>query len=180
LARSYKNPAAVAAILPQDTNDREYGMEMDVEVNLVRHRVPAEWEDESLLFVLREAFGLVGTKYGCGVGHCGACTVLIDGEPVRSCRTPVAEVGAAAVTTIEGLAGPDDAPSPLQAAWLTERVPQCGYCQAGQLMAATALLARKPNPDDEDISAALAGNLCRCGTYMRIRRAIRRVAGRQL
>jgi isoquinoline 1-oxidoreductase subunit alpha len=127
-----------------------------------------------LLWVLRDALGLTGTKFGCGRGLCGACTVHLDGQAVRSCTTPLSLVGNQKVTTVEGLS--PDGSHPLQQAWAAERVPQCGYCQAGQLMSAAALLARHPRPTDADIDAAMAGNLCRCGTYQRIRRAIHRAA----
>lgn len=127
-----------------------------------------------LLWVLRDLLGLMGTKFGCGVGLCGACTVHLDGAPARSCITPVSAVGARVVTTIEGLS--PNRSHPLQLAWIAEEVPQCGYCQSGQLMAAAALLANHPTPTDADIDAALSGNLCRCGTYQRIRRAIHRAA----
>ena len=137
--------------------------------------VPAAWRDESLLQVLREPLGLVGAKFGCGAGQCGACTVLIDGQPVRSCLAPVQQVGAAAVTTIEGLS-PAGALHPVQQAWLDAAVPQCGYCQAGQIMATVALLRRTPRPDDRQIDAALAGHLCRCGTQQRIRQAVKQAA----
>lgn len=128
-----------------------------------------------LLWVLRDTLGLKGTKYGCGRALCGACTVHLNGRAVRSCVVPAARLGGARVTTIEGLS--PDGGHPLQRAWVELDVPQCGYCQAGQLMSAAALLAGNPHPTDEDIDRALAGNLCRCGTYPRIRRAIHRAAG---
>ncbi|HEV8695750.1 MAG TPA: (2Fe-2S)-binding protein [Lysobacter sp.] len=131
--------------------------------------------DMPLLWVIRDAIGLTGTKFGCGLSQCGACTVHIDGEPVRSCVTAVSSVGSKKVTTVEGLS--PTANHALQAAWIAEQVPQCGYCQSGQLMSAAALLAKKPNPTDADIDAAMSGNICRCGTYQRIRRAIHRAAG---
>jgi len=126
--------------------------------------------DVPLLWVLRDEIGLTGTKFGCGVSSCGACTVHIDGEAVRSCQIAVADVWGP-VTTIEGL-GTLDAPHPLQAAWIRHQVAQCGYCQSGQIMQAAALLAENPSPTDEDIDFAMGGNLCRCGTYGRIRAAI--------
>ena len=128
-----------------------------------------------LLWALRDVAGILGPKFGCGIAACGACTVLIDGAPVRSCVMPVGEVHGT-VTTIEGLA-PDGQLHPVQQAWLDEQVAQCGYCQAGQIMTAVALLEEIPAPTDEDIDKAMAGNLCRCGTYPRIRAAIKRVAG---
>ena len=131
--------------------------------------------DTPLLWVLRDSIGLVGTKYGCGVGECGACTIHLDGKPMRACQTQISEVGRAAVTTIEGL---DPAGKhPLQQAWEELDVPQCGYCQAGQIMSAAALLRRNPRPTDADIDLAMSGNLCRCATYTRIREAIHRAAG---
>jgi aerobic-type carbon monoxide dehydrogenase small subunit (CoxS/CutS family) len=130
--------------------------------------------DTPLLWVLRDTLGLTGTKYGCGKGLCGSCTVHVDGKAKRSCTTPVSEVVGKNITTIEGLS--PDGSHPVQQAWLAERVTQCGYCQPGQIMTAVALLQRKPKPTDEDIDAAMSGNLCRCGTYQRIRRAIHRVA----
>ncbi len=133
--------------------------------------VPA---DTPLLWVLRDELALTGTKYSCGIALCGACTVLLDGEPVRSCVLPISGAAGAEVTTIEGLAPNGD--HPLQRAWIEEDVPQCGYCQAGQLMTAAALLERNPDPTDDQLDAARAGNLCRCGTYHRIRRAVRRAA----
>ncbi|MGH2600844.1 MAG: (2Fe-2S)-binding protein [Dehalococcoidia bacterium] len=133
--------------------------------------VPAEMP---LLWVLRDTLGLTGTKYGCGIAQCGACTVLLDGEATRSCTMPVSAVGKRAITTIEGLS--PDGSHPVQRAWIAEDVPQCGYCQAGQVMAATALLATSPRPSDGEIDRAMT-NICRCGTYQRIRQAIHRAAG---
>ncbi|HET7757039.1 MAG TPA: (2Fe-2S)-binding protein [Steroidobacteraceae bacterium] len=127
-----------------------------------------------LLWVLRDTLGLTGTKYGCGMALCGACTVHLAGEPVRSCVTPVSAVGTRRVTTIEGLSA--DRSHPVQRAWIELDVPQCGYCQSGQIMSAAALLARSPQPSDAEIDAAMAGNICRCGTYQRIRAAIHRAA----
>jgi len=134
--------------------------------------------DVELLWVLREEFGLTGTRFGCGKALCGACTVHIDGEAHRSCVTPVSAVEGKEVTTIEGLARGDEL-HPLQRAWIEENVPQCGYCQAGQIMSAAALLAIKSRPTDSEIDAVMSGNICRCGMYQRIRRAIHRVAGDQ-
>jgi aerobic-type carbon monoxide dehydrogenase small subunit (CoxS/CutS family) len=131
--------------------------------------------DTPLLWVLRDSLGLTGTKFGCGMALCGACTVHIDGEPTRSCVTAVSDVAGKKVTTIEGIS--TDRSNPIQQAWIAEEVPQCGYCQSGQIMSAVALLARKPKPTDADIDAAMSGNICRCGTYQRIRRAIHRAAG---
>lgn len=127
-----------------------------------------------LLWAIRDAVGLTGTKYGCGISQCGACTVHLDGVPVRSCSIPVSAVGSKKVTTIEGLSA--DLSNPVQQAWIMEQVPQCGYCQGGQIMTATALLKRNPNPTDQDIDAAMQGNICRCGTYPRIRKAIKTAA----
>jgi isoquinoline 1-oxidoreductase alpha subunit len=129
-------------------------------------------EDMPLLWAIRDVIGLTGTKYGCGIAECGACTVHLDSEPTRSCVTPVSAVGAAEVTTIEGLS--TDASHPMQKAWIAEDVPQCGYCQPGQIMSAAPLLKKGSGVTDEDINRAMEGNLCRCGTYDRIRRAIRR------
>ena len=128
-----------------------------------------------LLWALRDAFNLTGTKYGCGAGLCGACTVHLDGEAVRSCQTPVGSVGAKKITTIEGLSA--DRSHPVQLAWIAEQVPQCGYCQSGQIMQAAAFLAKTPKPSGEQIDQAMSGNICRCGTYQRIRRAVLRAAG---
>lgn len=132
--------------------------------------------DTPLLWVLRDTIGLVGTKYGCGIGECGCCTVHIDGVAKRSCSTPISKVGNAKVTTIEGLAQ-DGKLTALQQAWCDLDVPQCGYCQCGQLMSATALLAKTPKPTDAEIDTAMQGNLCRCATYSRIRSAIHHAAG---
>jgi isoquinoline 1-oxidoreductase subunit alpha len=129
-----------------------------------------------LLWVLRDVLDLKGSKFGCGMGLCGACTVHVNGMPTRSCITPVSLVGSAAITTIEGI-GATDVGKQVQAAWIALDVPQCGYCQAGQIMAATALLSDKPKPTDADIDDAMSGNLCRCNTYTRIRAAIKQAAG---
>ena len=131
--------------------------------------------DTPLLWVLRDTLGLTGTKYGCGMALCGCCTVHLDGEAIRSCVTPVSDVAGKSVMTIEGLS--PDRSHPLQLAWIAEQVPQCGYCQSGQIMSAAALLVQKPNPSDADIDQFMSGNICRCGTYQRIRRAIHRAAG---
>jgi len=131
--------------------------------------------DTPLLWVIREDLAMTGTKFGCGIGQCGACTVHVDGAAVRSCQTPVSTVEGKTILTIEGLS--DDGSHPLQLAWIEEQVPQCGYCQAAQIMSAAALLTKTPNPADSEIDAAMAGNICRCGTYQRIRKAIHRAAG---
>jgi aerobic-type carbon monoxide dehydrogenase small subunit (CoxS/CutS family) len=131
--------------------------------------------DMPLLWVIRDAIGLTGTKFGCGLQQCGACTVHLDGTPARSCGVAISSVGTKKVTTIEGLSAA--ASHPLQAAWIAEQVPQCGYCQSGQIMSAAALLARNSKPTDAQIDTAMSGNICRCGTYQRIRRAIHRAAG---
>jgi isoquinoline 1-oxidoreductase alpha subunit len=133
--------------------------------------------DMPLLWVLRDTLNMTGTKFGCGMALCGACTVHINGEPTRSCVTPVSSVAGKKVTTIEGLSA--DASHPVQKAWMEEDVPQCGYCQSGQIMSAAALLAKKANPTDADIDDAMSGNICRCGTYQRIRKAIHRAAALQ-
>ena len=147
---------------------------MDLTINGTRHQVDAP-EDTPLLWVLRDELGLTGTKFGCGVASCGACTVHIDGEAVRACQVALADVWGD-VTTIEGL-GSREAPHALQVAWVRHQVPQCGYCQSGQIMQAAALLAEIPNPDDAEIDDWMAGNLCRCGAYSRIRAAIHDAAG---
>ena len=144
-------------------------------VNGAVHAVEAD-ADTPLLWVLRENLKLSGTKFGCGIAQCGACTVHIDGVATRSCITPIAAVGERAVTTIEGLKAADGTLHAVQQTWLDEQVPQCGYCQSGQLMSASALLATHASPSDEDIDEAMKGNVCRCGTYSRIRSAIHRAA----
>jgi len=143
-------------------------------VNGVDHDVDADGE-MPLLWVLRDLLGLIGTKYGCGEALCGACTIHLEGQAVRSCVTPLARAEGRALTTIEGLA--PDGDHPLQRAWIELGVPQCGYCQSGQLMTAAALLERTPRPSDAEIDQSMAGNLCRCGTYVRIRAGIKRAAG---
>ncbi len=134
--------------------------------------------DTPLLWVLRDNLGLTGTKYGCGMGLCGACTVHVNGSAVRSCMEPISTVSGKKITTIEGLSRSGN--HPVQKAWIAEQVPQCGYCHSGQIMAAAALLSRKPNPSDADINLAMAGNVCRCGTYQRIRAAIHRAAKKEI
>lgn len=149
-------------------------MQYTLRINGADHTVDTEG-DTPLLWVLRDILGMTGTKFGCGVAQCGACTVQADGVPVRSCVLPVASVGAMAITTIEGLSAVDIGQK-LQAAWIQNDVAQCGYCQGGQLLAATALLTRTPHPTEADIDNAMAGNLCRCATYTRIRQTIKEVA----
>ncbi len=148
--------------------------EFTINVNGRDHRVDVP-PGMPLLWALRDTLGLTGTKYGCGMELCGACTVHIDGQPVRSCRKAISTVGSGRVTTIEGLS--TEGNHPVQQAWIAEDVPQCGYCQVGQVMTAAALLADNPQPSDEDIDAAMVGVVCRCGTYDRIRKAIHRAAG---
>ncbi len=146
---------------------------IEITVNGQTHHLDIA-SDTPLLWALRDKLGLTGTKYGCGMALCGACTVHVDGEPIRSCVTPVSSVASKKITTIEGLSA--DSSHPLQVAWIAEEVPQCGYCQSGQIMTAAALLAKSPTPSDDDIDNAMNGNLCRCGTYSRIRKAIHRAA----
>jgi len=145
-----------------------------ININLQDHDVDTP-EDMPLLWVLRDVVGLTGTKFGCGIAQCGACTVHLDGQPIRSCVTPVSAVVGRKVTTIEAI-GETPAGEAVQRAWLDREAIQCGYCQSGQIMSASALLASKPDPSDSDIDAAMAGNICRCGTYPRIRAAIKQAA----
>ena len=149
---------------------------MRLNVNGEEHVVKDVDGSTPLLWVLRDGLGLVGTKYGCGVAQCGACTVHLNGAAVRSCSVPASAAVGQKITTIEGLAGPEGKLHALQSAWIEHDVPQCGYCQAGQLMSAAALLRQHPNPTDADIDAAMIGNICRCGTYPRIRKAIHAAA----
>lgn len=148
---------------------------MRLDVNNRVFDVPTEWQDESLLQVLHEAMGLVGAKLGCGAGLCGACTVLFDGQPVRSCLTPVSAAAGKSIQTIEGLASQGSL-HPVQQVWLKAALPQCGYCQSGQIMATVALFKRTPHPTDNQIDEALAGHLCRCGTQPRVRAALQQMA----
>ncbi|WP_181701649.1 (2Fe-2S)-binding protein [Chthonobacter albigriseus] len=149
-------------------------MKFDLAINGETRQVDVP-EDMPLLWVLRDVVGLTGTKFGCGIAQCGACTVHLDGEPIRSCVTAVSEVGTGAITTIEAV-GETDVGRKVQAAWLDLEVVQCGYCQSGQIMSASALLKATPEPTDADIDAAMSGNICRCGTYPRIRAAIKSAA----
>jgi aerobic-type carbon monoxide dehydrogenase small subunit (CoxS/CutS family) len=157
-ALSYVQPSEEITMIALDVN----GTRREVDVS----------PDMPLLWVLRDALGLTGTKFGCGLGQCGACTVHLDGNATRACMTAASAAVGKKITTIEGLS--PNSSHPLQAAWVAEQVPQCGYCQSGQIMSAAALLARTPRPTDAQIDSAMAGNICRCGTYQRIRRAIRR------
>ena len=150
-------------------------MQYLLEVNGAKRSVDVDGETP-LLWVLRDTLDLKGTKFGCGAAQCGACTVHLDGHPIRACQTPVASVGTSRITTIEAI-GETPAGRRIQEAWIALDVPQCGYCQSGQIMSASALIASKPNPTDADIDAAMAGNICRCGTYVRIRAGIKRAAG---
>ena len=147
-------------------------MASTIQVNGITHKVKAS-DDTPLLWVLRDELNLTGTKYGCGIAQCGCCTVHIDGNPERSCQLQVGDIDGAKVTTIEGLGGDH----PIQAAWVKIDVPQCGYCQSGQIMSAVALVKSKPKPTDADIDKAMEGNLCRCGTYNRVREAIKEATG---
>src|SRR5215467_9627897 len=152
----------------------EQAMTTTIKVNGVDHTVDVDG-DTPLLWVLRDVLGMTGTKFGCGMALCGACTVHLDGVAIRSCITPIESIGDSAVTTIEAI-GETPAGAKIQKAWLDREVPQCGYCQSGQVMSASALLASKPHPTDTDIDDAMSGNICRCGTYVRIREAIKLAA----
>ena len=152
------------------------GAAMKVKVNEVEHHVAADWHDETLLTVLREHIGLAGTKFSRGIGQCGACVVHVDGSPLNSCLISVADVENKDVLTIEGLSGGDGSLHPLQQAWIDENVPQCGFCQSRQSMQALAVIGDTPDPTDADIDRAMSGNLCRCGTYDRIRKSIKKAA----
>jgi isoquinoline 1-oxidoreductase subunit alpha len=152
----------------------EDAMALNIKVNGSPHSVDVDG-DTPLLWVLRDVLGMTGTKFGCGMALCGACTVHVDGVAIRSCITPIESIGDSAVTTIEAI-GATPAGAKIQKAWLDREVPQCGYCQSGQIMSATALLASKPHPTDSDIDDAMSGNICRCGTYVRIREAIKQAA----
>jgi isoquinoline 1-oxidoreductase alpha subunit len=149
-------------------------MTFSINVNGTKHNVDVDG-DTPLLWVLRDVLGMTGTKFGCGMALCGACTVHVNGEPTRSCITPIDSIGTSAVTTIEAI-GTTAAGAKIQKAWLDREVVQCGYCQSGQIMSATALLASNPRPTDSDIDNAMSGNICRCGTYVRIREAIKSAA----
>jgi isoquinoline 1-oxidoreductase alpha subunit len=152
-------------------------MAINLKVNGVPHSVDVD-DDTPVLWVLRDVLGMTGTKFGCGRALCGACTIHLDGNPVRSCATPIAAAVGKRITTIEAI-GATAAGKKIQQAWIELDVPQCGYCQSGQIMSATALLAAKPNPTDSDIDTAMSGNICRCGTYVRIREGIKRAAAGQ-
>jgi isoquinoline 1-oxidoreductase subunit alpha len=170
--RDFVTLVPAALIRPRQENCMSDSRQLTINGQIHTVSVP---DDMPLLWVLRDVLGLTGTKFGCGIAQCGACTVHLDGKAVRSCVLPVSAVGNRAVTTIEGV-GATDAGSKIQKAWLDLEVVQCGYCQSGQIMSAAALLTSTAQPDDEDINAAMSGNICRCGTYVRIRAAIKRAA----
>ncbi len=156
-----------------EKTDQQSFLKVKLNVNRKEYTVAVQ-PDTPLLWVIRDEIGLTGTKYGCGISVCGACTVHVDGKAVRSCRTKVSDVVGKEITTIEGLSA--DGNHPVQRAWIEEDVPQCGYCHSGQIMTAAALLAENPTPSDEDIDVAMSNNICRCGTYQRIRSAIHRAS----
>jgi isoquinoline 1-oxidoreductase alpha subunit len=169
-------PLACASRKPDRQGRNARMVEFTLNGELIQTAAPSE---TPLLWVIRDELGLMGTKFGCGIGQCGACTIHLNGSPVRGCLTPVAAAAGSSVTTIEGLTHEHDAAAgghPLQRAWIESSVPQCGYCQSGQIMSAAALLTRIPDPSDEEIDTAMSGNICRCGTYGRIRAAIHRAA----
>jgi isoquinoline 1-oxidoreductase alpha subunit len=149
---------------------------MKLNINGVERQVATDWQDETLLTVLRDHLGLSGTRFSCGIGQCGACLVHVEGSPVTSCLMSVKDAANKNILTIEGLAAEDGTLHPLQQAWIDDSVPQCGYCQSGQIMQALSLLETTPDPDDADIDQAMNGNLCRCGTYDRIRKSIKNAA----
>jgi isoquinoline 1-oxidoreductase alpha subunit len=154
--------------------EEEDAMSFTINVNGSAHSVDVD-DDTPLLWVLRDVLGMTGTKFGCGMALCGACTVHIDGTPTRSCITSIDSIGGSAITTIEGI-GATPVGAKVQKAWIAREVPQCGYCQSGQIMSAAALIASNPHPSDADIDDAMSGNICRCGTYLRIREAIKQAA----
>jgi isoquinoline 1-oxidoreductase alpha subunit len=160
--------------IPVHANNLELGMATTIKVNGVDQTVDVDG-DTPLLWVLRDVLGMTGTKFGCGMALCGACTVHVDGAPARSCITPIDSIGTSEITTIEAI-GATPAGAEIQKAWLDREVVQCGYCQSGQIMSASALLASNPHPSDSDIDDAMSGNICRCGTYVRIREAIKQAA----
>jgi isoquinoline 1-oxidoreductase alpha subunit len=167
--RAIEGEPSIRTMVPRCVLPASEATMVSLKVNGTAHTVDVD-DDTPLLWVIRDNLGLTGTKFGCGVAQCGACTVFIDGQPLRSCVTPVSSVGASEITTIEGLAGKEaDA---VQAAWTARDVPQCGYCQSGQVMSAIALLKENRKPSDRDIDLAMNGNICRCATYVRIRAAI--------
>jgi len=171
--RAIEGEPSIRTMVPRCVLPASEATMVSLKVNGTAHTVDVD-DDTPLLWVIRDNLGLTGTKFGCGVAQCGACTVFIDGQPLRSCVTPVSSVGASEITTIEGLAGKEaDA---VQAAWTARDVPQCGYCQSGQVMSAIALLKENRKPSDRDIDLAMNGNICRCATYVRIRAAIKQAA----
>ena len=177
---SYHGSCGIAAKESKNkmqANTAEIAMATTIKINGVNRMVDVDG-DTPLLWALRDVLGMTGTKFGCGIAQCGACTVHLDGKPVRSCLLPVGAIGNRAITTIEGV-GATPSGAKVQKAWLDLEVIQCGYCQSGQIMSAAALLEGTPHPDDADIDAAMAGNICRCGTYVRIRDAIKRAADGQ-
>jgi isoquinoline 1-oxidoreductase subunit alpha len=173
--RNYSNPSTSPIAPPIVVGRKEEdAMAFTIKVNGNTHSVDVD-DDTPMLWVLRDVLGMTGTKFGCGLGLCGACTIHLDGKPVRSCITPIAAAAGKRITTIEAV-GATPVGRKIRQAWVQLEVPQCGYCQSGQIMSATALLAANPNPTDSDIDGAMSGNICRCGTYVRIRAGIKRAA----